>query len=585
MKISKFNFKILSFTMLVILCSNLVCGIILIRFIDQTLHDQIIKDNDRIISETSNRLESYVDDISTFGQVLSMDQQLQALLKQTDSILNTYPYFHDMQEVSEQLKRFTLMMDNYIDDIYIIRDGELPIISGEETRNSQYSANEKWYQNFIASGEWKSFSTEIQTIKARNNKDVEVFHYLQNIYNLQKPKEKLGTLVINLKYKPLQSILEAEAGSEFSYLLMDAGRVIYPRGSLPETLDIQQIWQNSQEQASWSDRGQYYFTRGINKTEWSLVETLPNKVIENKIWQTIILLVLLLLGTLVVVFIIFLLVMYRITHPLKVLASGIDKVAAGDLEVSVDLNTQDELTDIANLFNDMVVKIRLLLAESVSQEKQKQDLKLRLLIAQINPHFICNTLNSVIYRAQSLHEVELAKTIRSFISILQVTMNVEEKICTVRQEVEFINHYVEVLRFRYQFLNPVVWNVDQEVERWRIPRMLIYPLVENSVFHGLLPKREGKIFVTINQESGKIRVCVEDNGVGMSSDKLRNLEEHIQSPQLTQQKRSIGLQNVNQRLQINGGESNSLRIESEEHRGTRMVFHIHGEMPETQQSE
>ena len=272
------------------------------------------------------------------------------------------------------------MMDNYIDDIYIIRDGELPIISGEETRNSQYSADEKWYQDFIASGEWKSFSTEIQTIKSRNNKDVEVFHYLQNIYNLQKPKEKLGTLVINLKYKPLQSILETESGSEFPYLLMDAGQVIYPRESLLETLDIQQFWQDSQEQISWSDQSQYYFTRGINKTEWTLVEALPNKVIEGKIWQTIILLVLLLLGTLVVVFVIFLLVMYRITHPLKVLASGIDKVAAGDLDVRVDLNTKDELTDIANLFNDMVVKIRLLLAESVSQEKQKQDLKLRLLI-------------------------------------------------------------------------------------------------------------------------------------------------------------------------------------------------------------
>lgn len=104
--------------MLVILCSNLVCGIILIRFIDQTLHDQIIQDNDRIISETSNRLESYVDDISTFGQVLSMDQQLQTLLKQTDSILNTYPYFHDTQEISEQLKRFTFMMDNYDGQLY-----------------------------------------------------------------------------------------------------------------------------------------------------------------------------------------------------------------------------------------------------------------------------------------------------------------------------------------------------------------------------------------------------------------------------------------------------------------------------------
>ena len=122
--------------------------LLLIRFINQTLHNQIIEDNDWMIGEAINRFDAYVDDISTFGKVLSMDQQMQLLLRQTDTVLNTYPYFHDVQDLSEQLKRFTLMMENYVEDIYIVRDGNLPIVSGKNLLSHQDSVQESCIRNF-----------------------------------------------------------------------------------------------------------------------------------------------------------------------------------------------------------------------------------------------------------------------------------------------------------------------------------------------------------------------------------------------------------------------------------------------------
>ena len=159
-------------------------------------------------------------------------------------------------------------------------------------------------------------------------------------------------------------------------------------------------------------------------------------------------------------------------------------------------------------------------------------------------------------------------------------MNIEDKICSVEQEITFINHYIEVLQFRYQFLQPVVWKVDPAAEQLRIPRMLIYPIVENSVFHGLLPKRQGGISVEIQQSGGKIAIAVTDNGVGMRPEKLEALKAHIASEEPSKQKRSIGMQNVNRRLQINGGEEKILQIKSTEGIGTRVSFFIYAEPPQ-----
>lgn len=276
MKISRFNTKIMALTLIVILCSNLLCGVILIRFINQTLHSQIIEDNDRMIGETTNRFDAYVDDISTFGKVLSMDQQMQLLLRQTDTVLNTYPYFHDVQDLSEQLKRFTLMMENYVEDIYIVRDGNLPIVSGKNLLSYQDSVRESWYQEFLASQKWRAFSTEVQTIRSQNNRDVEVFHYLQNIYDLQNPKEKLGTLVVVLKCTPIQNMLETESAGEVSYLLLRGGEALYPQEFPLEGASIRSsLAVKSQLQENWVDNGQYYFSRSIGKTDWTLIEILP----------------------------------------------------------------------------------------------------------------------------------------------------------------------------------------------------------------------------------------------------------------------------------------------------------------------
>ena len=104
-----------------------------------------------------------------------------------------------------------------------------------------------------------------------------MFHYLQNIYDLQNPKEKLGTLVVVLKCTPIQNMLETESAGEVSYLLLRGGEALYPQEFPLEGAGIRSFAVKSQLQENWVDNGQYYFSRSIGKTDWTLIEILPGR--------------------------------------------------------------------------------------------------------------------------------------------------------------------------------------------------------------------------------------------------------------------------------------------------------------------
>lgn len=284
------------------------------------------------------------------------------------------------------------------------------------------------------------------------------------------------------------------------------------------------------------------------------------------------------------------------THPLSVIMDGIQKVSESRLDTRITVRTGDELEQIAESFNRMTERIDALLLESITKEKQASELQMQLLMAQINPHFVCNTLNLLLYSAQKRKDTKEVELIRAFINILQVTMNLDPKgYLTIEEEIKYIDSYVLINCFRYSNIADVEWDVSPELYEYRIRRMVLYPIVENSILHGFLPSRKhGTIRVSIHNsldssdeigekkqiqpdnkaiKSQLIAVTVEDNGQGMTKEQLKKIKESF-NERISSGIKSIGLKNVNSRIKLDHPAEKGLTIESLEGEGTSVSFEI-----------
>jgi len=254
-----------------------------------------------------------------------------------------------------------------------------------------------------------------------------------------------------------------------------------------------------------------------------------------------------------------------------------EKVARGELDVIMSTKGNDEIAILGDGFNRMIADLKGYISESVKNEKIKREMAINLLISQINPHVIYNTLNSVIYLAKENRNKDIVKMVESFINLLHNSIKIGDEglFATIEQEVESITNYAVIQQFRYPDKFIIEWEVDKELYNAKVPRTIIQPLVENALFHGICPlDGRGNITISIQRVDSDVCIIVSDNGEGMEKDKLENIftvKENIGSDTNV---RSIGLSNIRERIQYLYKEKGSMIIKSTPGTGTQIELRI-----------
>ncbi|MCD6397307.1 MAG: histidine kinase, partial [Spirochaetaceae bacterium] len=254
-----------------------------------------------------------------------------------------------------------------------------------------------------------------------------------------------------------------------------------------------------------------------------------------------------------------------------------EKVARGELDVIMSTRGNDEIAVLGEGFNRMIGDLKGYISESVKNEKLKREMAINLLISQINPHVIYNTLNSVIYLAKENRNKDIVKMVESFINFLHNSIKIGDEglFATIEQEVESITNYAVIQQFRYPDKFTIEWEVDKELYNAKVPRTIIQPLVENALFHGICPlDGRGNITISIQRVDSDVCIIVSDNGEGMEKDKLENIftvKENIGSDTNV---RSIGLSNIRERIQYLYKEKGNMIIKSTPGTGTQIELRI-----------
>ncbi|HIT89432.1 MAG TPA: histidine kinase [Candidatus Merdenecus merdavium] len=261
----------------------------------------------------------------------------------------------------------------------------------------------------------------------------------------------------------------------------------------------------------------------------------------------------------------------QISSPIIRLEKHIQNVEAGNLDEVFQVHGYTEITALNDGMQSMLMRIRSLMEREKEKEEQKRKIEMNLLQAQINPHFMYNTLFSVKCMVDMEENEKASEMISLFIQLLRSTLSNPEEMDTVEAQMEVIKQYIDLQKFRYAEGFDAIVEYDESIANKKLPKLLIQPLVENAIFHGLESSGSDRLIIVIVRPFGKdICIEVEDNGIGMTEEMVdKMLKEEIKTD-----RPHIGIKNVNDRIKLRFGDQYGLSIESTVNVGTKIKIMV-----------
>lgn len=446
-------------------------------------------------------------------------------------------------------------------------------ISSEETVYFDELKSYSWYQEF--SDYYLEFFTPVYYNSYIPRMNTRVLGWGRKITSSSVNMRTVGIFLIEISYSSINSLLtEVQENSENSIYLFDKnGNLLCFAGDNVLGDDerdslFNKIKADDKQVISITSNSHSYscLTESISSSGWQAVMLVDQEDImsytRESLEQGIILGIICVVASIVVAYII----SHYIVKPINQLIKTMEMVEQNQLEVLVPTNQSvQEVEALSKSFNHMLRHIRRLLGDIRKEEQEKKQLEIKMLQAQINPHFLYNTLNVIRWKAVMHGETGISNMIILLIKLLEFSGKQVNTFVLIEKELEHATSYLELIKNQYQDDFEVLYEIDSKAMHCYTVKFILQPLVENAVFHGLqASERHGIIRIQIQRIDPWICFEIEDNGVGISEDVQKNWSAF----------RGVGICNVNERLRKFFGEDAVLQFDSKEGIGTKISFKI-----------
>lgn len=385
--------------------------------------------------------------------------------------------------------------------------------------------------------------------------------------------DHLGTLMIRIDVgKMVRNFSDVQDGE---MIIMSGADLIYPNSS---KFPLEQVHLTSAERKGYHIEtvgGQKYFMAYIQSpyTNWTYFNAIPF----NQIFERIVAIKYFVLFGFILMFTLVVILGVRfargITSPIENLVDSIRHVQKGDFDKAEaqihdsDAFKMDEVGLLQRNFNLMIQRINELITENYAKQLTIKETEFKALQAQINPHFLYNTLESINWLAKVNQQPQISKMVESLGFLLRNSISLKEPIITVEEELQIVLHYVTIQTYRFEERLDFHFDLPQEIRSCCIPKLTLQPLLENAIHYALEPMIDPcKIAIRAEQTPDGFVIMVEDNGPGMEASYL----EKLQRGEVRTRGQGIGLKNIEDRIKLTFGESYGIRIESEPGKGTRV---------------
>jgi two-component system sensor histidine kinase YesM len=406
-----------------------------------------------------------------------------------------------------------------------------------------------------------------------------------------------GILLVDLNYRIIDRICSSVQPGRRGYIfIVDRnGDIVYhPQQQLLygglKTENIRRVIE--EETAYFSgddeDRDKFYSVETMHSTGWKVVGVnYRSELVENResIRRNYALWGLLFLAVSMVISI---LLSQRISQPIKRLRRSMRAVEQGDFDVTADIRSSNEIGELGMDFNIMVGEIKKLLRRVTVEQEQKRKSELNALQMQINPHFLYNTLDSVIWMAEGGKQEEVIAMSSALARLFRLSISKGREIVDVASELEHVKNYLTIQKIRYKDRLDYHIDVDDDIKSCKIVKIILQPLVENAIYHGIKNNSAAGTVRISGRRTGKgMDLVVRDNGTGMDRESLERLRQKLRAPGPAGEEpepgggvpagiagNGVGVRNVDERIKLYFGPAYGLEFESREDEGTTVFIHL-----------
>ncbi len=521
----------------------------------------------QLISQVNSQMDMYVDYLKDLSNFIVRNSAVTAYLRDSSQ----------QEAVSAILSHAATTRDEIFAIALAAADGRV-LFDDPSYRLNPYATyqNAGWFQTAVAQPD----QVHISTSRVENLVEGQypwVISLSQAITDSQ--GNLLGVLLVDLRYDIITDICASvDLGNRGYLFLVDSSGAIlwHPKQKLLNAGLLQEHMEavgreDSQPLTIDDEKGQrLYFSHRSQSTGWTVVGVAYAEELQepqSELFRQYLIIDAVAVGAALVLSI---LISRAITTPLRKLTAIMQSVEGGDFTVRSDIRSGSEVTQLSDTFNHMIGTIQDLMAEQKRTEEQKRETEWALLQAQIKPHFLYNTLDSIIWMSHAGRNEEVVEMTQALAQLLRTSIGRGEDIITLREEVSHVESYLTIQKMRYREKLRYELDVEPDTLDCRLPKLVLQPLVENAIYHGIKVKEDGgSIRVTSMLDEDQLIITVEDDGSGMTPDQLAHILEPKESDEGSSK---IGVYNVHERLQMYFGSQFGLKFFSEPDRGTTAML-------------
>ncbi len=555
---------------LVIFFTSTILGIYTFNNLGKYINSQIKFYQEQNIKQVYEKLDSYTESIDSVERILTgiaIEHELFQKGTGSRNSINNEIYLQSIDDMLRVIRRTSTCINN----IFMVCD------KGNYTSSNYFDSDmlieKSWYKEALI--EEKNTVTTIP-----HNADYQsiygdgpvVISVVKKVISPKDAKTIIGVIMLDIDYSTLVNELKSSEFDDKNLILLrneDNGMIA---NSYSLDFSKAEEYRGKMELTKKSISTYKYETK---KYGWKVEVIVSKASLYSKFGSVLNTFVLIVIITVVFSIVLSYILAKKITKPINQLVLRMQDLSKGDFNARVDEVENRDIQVLSDGFNKMSYHIKQLMDNLRKKDYESANARFLALQAQINPHFLYNTLETIRSIAIRNQVESIADMAKSMADIFRYSVDSTKEEVILKDELKHVKNYINIQKIRYKERLNVEFNIDESLLNYKIIKLVIQPLVENAIYHGIDMKKEaGKLCIECSKFEDKVLISVSDNGIGIKKQDLEELRKNLENSIDRKINKSIGLINVNSRLKLYYGENCSLSIESDYDIGTKVYFKI-----------
>lgn len=566
---------LISFSTVAILIMT-IFGFVTMKLISRNTRNTLQEATQSTVFQGTLNIENYLSSIRSTANAIYYD-----VIKKSD--LSADSIFDNMQLLYAANSNQIISIALFNDDGTLICEAP-----AAEMKPNVDARQQEWFTSALAKAENIHFSQpHVQNLFISPAHTYQWVISLSTAVDLtQNGRTERGVLLIDMNYQAMEQLLEetnAELSSRYLYLMADDGTLIYhpfqsriQAGQFKEDTENILHYQDGVHGEKTVNGEQIVIVQTVSYTGWKLVGVIPRSTLSFNERGTRSLIVMIVSLTVLALVIINRALAQQVSDPLIRLNDAIANMeGVTNLPPELYENSSAEIQELGTTLHSYMAQINRLMEEMRKEEEEKRKSELDALQAQINPHFLYNTLDSIVWMIEDEKYKEAVFMITQLASFFRMSLNRGHSIIRIDNELKQAEAYLNIQRVRYKQSFTAQFDIEDAIGSCLIVKLVLQPILENAIYHGIKEaEQDGQIRIHGYRNGEDIYIEVSDNGYGMTPEEVRNILIEKKRPAIDKHGSGVGLINVDRRLRLRFGDAYGLSVRSELDVGTTVTIHI-----------